>query len=81
MICGHTHRDYTITEPYNNAFPIISVTSDNGSKTVSYDPNSEYVKNTVTAQAIDIFCINTENKTINTIRVGNGSNRSWTYTN
>lgn len=81
MICGHTHRDYSIVEPYNHLFPIICTTSDNGSKTTSFDPNSQYVANTVAAQAVDIFCINTENKTIKTIRVGNGSNRSWTYTN
>lgn len=81
MICGHTHRDYSISEPYHNAFPIISITSDNGSKTTAFDPNTQYVKGTITAQAIDIFCINTEDKTIHSIRIGNGSNRSWTYTN
>ncbi len=79
VISGHTHRDYSIADPYEHNYPIICTTCDAGS--TSEDPNSEYVAGTTTAQAIDIFCINTTDKTINAIRIGDGQDRDWTYTN
>ena len=34
---------------------------------------------TLTEQAFDIFCIDTKARTIKTIRIGRGNNRSWNY--
>lgn len=79
MICGHTHRDFSLV--YNGLFPVICTTCDAGQMSVDLDPETEYAAGTITAQAIDIFYVNTQAQTLKTIRIGNGSNRSWTYNN
>lgn len=33
----------------------------------------------VSEQSVDVFFINTEARTIETVRLGYGENRSWTY--
>jgi UDP-2,3-diacylglucosamine pyrophosphatase LpxH len=78
MISGHTHRDFA-DKPYDT-FPVICTTCDTaGNLRTGSDPNSQYVKGTVTEQAFDIFCIDTQHKTIKTIRIGDGSDRTFTY--
>lgn len=80
VISGHTHRDFSLNDPYENGYPIICTTCDAGSLSED-DPNTQYVANTVTAQAIDIFCVNTTSKAIDAVRIGNGSDRNWSYSN
>jgi len=71
-ISGHMHQD--MFEKVNNVNYIVT-TCDTLYQTDGYNRQA----NTVYEQAIDIFFINTANKTLKTVRLGAGSNRSFTY--
>ena len=71
-ITGHNHID---SSHVNSGFLSISTTSD-----AHYtDDGWGAVKNTVTEQAIDVYCFDFDAGTINTVRVGRGNDRTWTY--
>ena len=72
VISGHSHIDESLTV---DGILNISTTCD---AHYSNDGHGAAV-NTVTEQAFDIFCIDTEAKTINAVRIGRGSNRNWSY--
>ena len=88
VFTGHCHTD--IATKYDESgtgtnipFPIISVTSA-GNANSSYEEGFGYpvttrTNGTDTETAFDIVCINKKTKTINTVRVGAGSDRSITY--
>lgn len=71
-IHGHNHID---SSHVDNNFLSISTTAD-----AHYtDDGWGAVKNTVTEQAIDVYCFDFDAGTINTVRVGRGNDRTWTY--
>lgn len=71
-IVGHNHRDES--HVLDNVLTI-SMTSD-----ANYTDGGHYRgSGTVYEQAIDVFTINYENRTISAYRVGGGNNRSWNY--
>lgn len=73
-ITGHWHQDMYATS--SSGMPIISVTTD----AQKYDnTGTDRTIGTVNEQAFDVFCIDTTNETINTIRIGAGNNRSFSY--
>ena len=76
VICGHTHNDYTLQS--EAGYPIIACMCDayHGS---SQNPLFPRTTGTYNEQAIDLFFIDTENKTIKTVRVGAGNSREWTF--
>ena len=73
FIAGHTHKDMSHVD--NGVLTIVSGadfrSSDDTSVTRTYG--------TVSEQLIDVFSIDTTNRTIKTIRVGGGLNREWNY--
>ena len=75
VICGHSHNDYAML---TSNFPVICVTCD-AIRGVSQNPSFERVTGTITEQALDTFFIDTTAKTINTVRIGSGKNRSFVY--
>lgn len=71
-IVGHNHVDES--HVLDNVLTI-STTSD-----ANYTDGGHYRgSGTVYEQAIDVFTINYENRTISAYRVGGGNNRSWNY--
>lgn len=74
MIVGHYHEDFSkITD---SGMPIIAVTTD----AYLYDSTGTVrTVGTTSEQAFDVFCINSDDQTINTVRIGAGSNRSFSY--
>ena len=72
-ISGHNHKDRSNVE---NGVLSITTTSD---ATYNNDVNVPRTSLTTTEQAFDIFTIDTENRTIKTVRFGGGNNRTWTY--
>lgn len=72
-ICGHNHGDYDHTE---RGLLTISTTCD-----ASYndDPKCKRSLGDRSEQAFDVFTVDTETRTISTVRVGAGENRSWKY--
>lgn len=82
VICGHCHRDYNMIS--EKGYPVIATTCDaSWTNASNYDPdNPTRTAGTTTEQCFDLYYINTESRTINTIRIGAGntdSNRSFTY--
>lgn len=75
VITGHTHNDY---HEQANGFPIIACVCDayQGS---SQNPAYPRTRGTYTEQAIDLFFIDTIAKTINTIRIGSGNDRTFVF--
>jgi hypothetical protein len=71
-ITGHSHHDESHVD--DNVLSITTTCdaaySDDGHGTV---------RDTITEQAFDTFCIDYDNNTIKAIRVGRGNDRSWTY--
>lgn len=75
LIChinGHSHVD---ASHVSNGVLSICTTCD----ACLQDDGYGATKGTVTEQAFDVFCIDYDAKTINAVRFGRGSNRSWTY--
>lgn len=75
VIChlsGHAH-----TDEYHFADGILSIvtTCDAYYRDDGYDAEA----GTITEHAIDVFCIDYDNTTINAVRVGRGYNRAWNY--
>lgn len=85
IIGGHLHMDYDYATA--GGIPCIITTTDNrgGQCRVSETTNrlvfdtSGRDAGTPTEQAFDVFTINLENRTISTVRIGFGTDRSWTY--
>ena len=82
IVCGHLHADKDGVS--TKGYPIIGTTCDASSGgQPDLDPEHPVrTPGTTTEQAIDLFYVDTENRTINTIRIGVGdvySNRSFTY--
>lgn len=82
VVVGHCHRDYSMTSA--KGYPIIATTCDAGGTAAStYDPDQNTrTPGTTTEQALDLYYIDTANKTIKTIRIGAGDttkDRSFTY--
>lgn len=77
ILCGHTHNDGMIES--SAGYPMIGVVCDAmyGSRQSVTRGNS--VKGTVAEHAFDIVCIDTTAHTIDCVRVGSGSDRSYTY--
>lgn len=65
LLCGHVHYDYAAV---SNGIQVIVTTTDMQGSTGD-----------TTEQAVDLVFINTEARTIETIRLGYGEDRSWTY--
>lgn len=77
-IVGHCHTDDTVvlTSTNNKNLRVVSTTTD----CYKQNPASPSMTvGTTTEQAFDIYQIDTTNRTINIIRVGAGSDRSYTY--
>lgn len=71
-LVGHNHTDES--HVLDNVLTI-STTSD-----ANYNDGGHYrVRGTVYEQAIDVFTIDFDNRTINAYRVGGGNSRSWNY--
>lgn len=83
IIGGHLHLDYDYET--TGGIPCIVVTTDNAGAQCSINESTgkPYVDarqaGTPEEQAIDVFTIDTENRTISTVRIGFGEDRSWTY--
>ena len=85
IIGGHLHIDYD----YETAggIPCIITTTDNCAYQYRLVDGEDRITRDATLrpagtpyeQAIDVFTIDTENKTISTVRIGFGTDRSWTY--
>lgn len=73
VISGHNHRD---ASDDSNGVLYITTTSD---ACYNNDPNTVRTRGTVTEQAIDVFCIDTDARTVKTVRVGGGVDRNWSY--
>ena len=73
ILSGHSHKD---ASHVSNGLLSITTTCD---ALYNDDPNVVRTAGTVTESAFDIFSIDTENKTIKTVRIGGGSNREWSY--
>lgn len=71
-ISGHEHED--LSNVSNNVLSIVTTCD-------AYYQDDGYgaTVGTVTEQAFDVFCIDYDAKSIYTVRIGRGSNRSWTY--
>lgn len=88
VFCGHCHTDFMVKHDEAGTgtdipFPIVSITSA-GNANSSYEegfgmPVTTRTNGTDTETAFDIVCINKSTKTINTIRVGAGNDRSSFY--
>jgi hypothetical protein len=80
LICGHHHFD---ASGENNGILVINVTTDCGKNASqsSNDINAGGVRKAgdISEHAVDLFIINTEDRTIKTIRLGYGQDRSWAY--
>lgn len=76
VISGHIHRDADFVS--EKGYPIIITTCDNYAGENASSGLSRSYGNT-TEQAFDLFYIDTTARTINTIRIGAGTNRSFTY--
>lgn len=74
VIVGHQHQDYSATSA--SGMPLIVVTTD----AFLYDESqTTRTEGTTSEQAFDVFTINTVAKTIKAVRIGAGSNRSFSY--
>ena len=71
-ITGHNHRDLSNID---NNFLSISTACD----ALYQDDGHGGAAGTTTEQAFDVFCIDYDSGTIKAVRVGRGSDRSWTY--
>ena len=72
IIQGHTHRD-RITFTAENGIPVILTTCDKYVSSESggnYDIDVTRTINTISEQALDVFIVNRNTKTINIIRIG-----------
>ena len=79
ILTGHIHSDYSITESVHG-YPIIATSCDNGAAARNdYDPVNPSMVGTVSEQLLDAVCIDTSARTIQCIRIGAGSNRTFTY--
>lgn len=79
ILTGHIHSDYSITESVHG-YPIIATSCDNGAAARNdYDPVNPSTVGTVSEQLLDAVCIDTSARTIQCIRIGPGSNRTFTY--
>ena len=77
IITGHVHADYADT---SNAYPIIATICDtNQAQQQPSGSTVDRTTGTINEQAIDLFFIDTTAKTIDTIRIGAGSDRSFTF--
>lgn len=80
VISGHTHRDFSkVYSKSGRYYLAICTTCDAAYLRKGYDPNSKMIVGTPTEQAFDVFCINTNTKTIKAIRIGDGNDREWNY--
>lgn len=75
IIAGHTHLDYSTTEPVNG-YLLIACNCD----TLAGN-NSGYTRTagTTSEQSFDVFHIDKANKHLYATRIGAGSNRDWAY--
>lgn len=81
LVCGHIHRDYATTDS-TYGYPIIATSCDvGGTGRTQYDPVNGATPGTTDEHILDVFVIDKENKTINTIRIGAGQNRTFAYGN
>jgi hypothetical protein len=75
-ICGHTHRD--ASDVLNGILYICTTTS--GLDALTTGDTRTNALGTANETAYDVFVIDQENLTIDAVRYGYGSDRSWTYT-
>ena len=82
VVAGHAHRDISMVT--DMGFPVIATTCDTSYNASTWDPdNPTRTAGTTTEQAFDIYYVNTDAKTIDTIRIGAGdttSDRHFTFT-
>ena len=79
VISGHVHRDYAVYDA-TYGYPIIATSCDLGSTgRTDYDPDNVATVGTTDEQIMDVFVIDKINKTINTIRIGAGQDRTFSY--
>ena len=78
LISGHTHRDYS-SETSNCHIPLIATVCDANAANTNIYNDLDRTTGTCNEQAIDIFFVNTETNTIETIRIGAGSDRSFSF--
>lgn len=77
VLCGHTHIDHSVIS--EAGYPIIAIDRDAIDYPPVGTPSSTRTKGTASEQVIDLVCINTQNKTIDCVRIGGGANRSFTF--
>jgi hypothetical protein len=78
IFVGHVHYDYSINSP--EGYPIISILQDSTYYLSSMPDNPTRTAGTYTEQALDVVCIDTEGKAINTVRLGAGQDRQFSFT-
>ena len=76
VITGHCHRDHVA---YGYDYPIISTICDCNSASQNVCNGLTRTTGTINEQAVDIFGINTEEKTITVTRLGVGESRKFTF--
>ena len=72
QISGHSHHDESNVD--DNLLSI-ATTCD----AYYTDDGHGAVRGTITEQAFDVFCVDFDAKSINAVRAGRGTSRSWTY--
>lgn len=77
IMCGHTHNDGMIMS--TAGYPMIGTVCEamwGSQQTVT---RGTQAKETTNEHAFDVVCLDTSSKTIKCVRVGSGSNRTFTY--
>lgn len=77
VITGHVHRDYS--EYDESGFPIIGTACDTNQASQNQYNTLVRTTGTVNEHLIDLFFIDTDARTISTIRIGAGEDRSFTF--
>lgn len=75
VICGHSHVDWSTVV---NGVLVILTTTDAGAN-IYFAVEEGRAANDVSEHAVDLFFVNTASRTIETIRLGYGNDRAWTY--
>ena len=72
ILAGHTHADYSATEP-TNGYNLIATTCD------TFTGTPTKTAGTHTEQAFDVIHIDTTNRKMYATRIGAGNDREWSY--
>lgn len=78
LITGHTHRDYS-SQTSTSHIPLIATVCDANAANINVYNDLDRTTGTCNEQAVDLFFVDTENGTIETIRIGAGEDRSFSF--